>query len=163
WRYALDPPEFFTALAGDTDKLHWGYYLDDPGAGPSGCVAYYYAADAFDLSVGGDTLFEAVRLELEYRCADLTDYLAEDPGRAARRVRLRPARRGLRRPGPGGAAGGAPRPPRAPRPPLRRRLRERGAGGVGRGPAGAGYWTRSSWTSKTSVALGGMATLPFSP
>src|SRR5262249_48196687 len=82
WRYATDPPEFFTALAGDADGLHWGYYLDDPAAG-SGCVAYYYAADAFDLSVGGDTLFEAVRLGLESRHADLTAYLAEDPGGAA--------------------------------------------------------------------------------
>jgi hypothetical protein len=83
WRYAQDPAEFFTVLSGDTDGLHWGYYLDDPGAGPAGCVAYYYASDAFDLSVGGDTLFEAVRLELEYRYADLTDYLAEDPAHAA--------------------------------------------------------------------------------
>jgi hypothetical protein len=83
WRYATDPPEFFTALAGDTDKLHWGYYLDDP-AGRAGCVAYYYAADAFDLSVGGDTLFEAVRLELEYRYAELADSLADDPSGAPR-------------------------------------------------------------------------------
>ena len=65
WRYHDDPPEFFTALAGGDDGLHFGYYLDDPDAG-SGCVASYYAEDAFELSADGDTLFEAVRLHLEY-------------------------------------------------------------------------------------------------
>jgi hypothetical protein len=63
WRYSLDPPEFFTVLAGG-DGLHWGYYLDDPATG-SGCVASYYAHDAFELSVEGEDLFEAVRLWLE--------------------------------------------------------------------------------------------------
>jgi hypothetical protein len=77
WRYYLDPPEFFTVLAGDSDGLHWGYYLDDPPAGP-GCVAHYWARDAFDLSSSGDTLFEAVRQELEHRQRDLEDYQAED-------------------------------------------------------------------------------------
>jgi hypothetical protein len=64
WRYYNDPPEFFTVLAGGGDGLHWGYYLDDPTAG-AGCVAAYYAADVFELSPEGDTLFEAVRLLLE--------------------------------------------------------------------------------------------------
>ncbi|HTU19323.1 MAG TPA: ADP-ribosylation family protein [Gemmataceae bacterium] len=64
WRYSLDPPEFFTVLAGGGDGLHWGYYLDDPAAG-RGCIASYYASDAFELSVDGDDLFEAVRLWLE--------------------------------------------------------------------------------------------------
>ena len=63
WRYYLDPPEFFTVLAGGMDKLHWGYYLDDP-AGGRGCVASYYANDASSLSTDGDDLFEAVRLQL---------------------------------------------------------------------------------------------------
>lgn len=84
WRYALDPPEFFTVLAGG-EGLHWGYYLDDPGA-DLGCVAYYYAGDAFDLSVGGDGLFEAVRLELEYRHGDCADALGEDPENATHYV-----------------------------------------------------------------------------
>ncbi len=65
WRYHDDPPEFFTVFAGGGDGLHWGYYLDDTDAG-SGCVASYYAEDAFELSADGDTLFEAVRLHLEY-------------------------------------------------------------------------------------------------
>jgi hypothetical protein len=64
WRYYLDPPEFFTVFSGGGDGLHWGYFLDDPASG-EGCVAYYYAADVFEVAVCGDTLFEAVRLELE--------------------------------------------------------------------------------------------------
>src|SRR4051812_30149860 len=65
WRYHDDPPEFFTVLAGGGDGLHWGYYLDDPDSG-SGCVASYYAREEYELSADGDTLFEAVRLHLEY-------------------------------------------------------------------------------------------------
>ena len=76
WRYHDDPPEFFTVLAGDTDGLHWGYYLDDPGE--PGCVASYYARDAFELSTDGDSLFEALRLHLEYRYRDNEEYRAED-------------------------------------------------------------------------------------
>lgn len=82
WRYYLDPPEFFTVLAGDTDGLHWGYYLDDPGRSPA-AIAYYWASDAFELAEGGDNLFEAVRLEMEYRYRDCEDYRAEDPEHAA--------------------------------------------------------------------------------
>jgi hypothetical protein len=82
WRYYDDPPEFFTVFAGDTDGLHWGYFLDDPGRG-DGCVAYYYARDAFELSVGGDNLFEAVRLQLELCWRDTEEYRDEDPEEAA--------------------------------------------------------------------------------
>ncbi|MFO0841543.1 MAG: DUF2228 domain-containing protein [Gemmataceae bacterium] len=70
WRYHDDPPEFFTVLAGGGDGLHHGYFLDDPDAGPAGCVASYFARDAYELSTDGDTLFEAVRLHLEYLHAD---------------------------------------------------------------------------------------------
>jgi hypothetical protein len=69
WRYYLDPPEFFTVLLGSCDSLHWGYVLDDPTTG-AGCVASYYANDTFEMSVDGDTLFEAVRLHLEHAQAD---------------------------------------------------------------------------------------------
>jgi len=82
WRYYLDPPEFFTTLAGDTDGLHWGYYFDDPAAG-GGCVASYYAADAFEFSVHGDDLFGATRMHLELTCRDWEDYRDEDPDYAA--------------------------------------------------------------------------------
>jgi hypothetical protein len=64
WRYNLDPPEFFTVLAGGGDGHHWGYYLDDP-ASRSGCLAAYFAYESFEMSVEGDDLFEAVRLWLE--------------------------------------------------------------------------------------------------
>jgi hypothetical protein len=73
WRYYDDPPEFFTVLAGGIDGLHWGWFLDDPPAG-SGCVASYYARDAYELSTDGDTLFEAMRLHLEYLHTDHEDY-----------------------------------------------------------------------------------------
>jgi hypothetical protein len=82
WRYYDDPPEFFTALAGGGDGLHFGYYLDDPDA-VGGCVASYFARDAYELSSDGDTLFEAVRLHLEYLHADFESdlgYELIDPG-----------------------------------------------------------------------------------
>jgi hypothetical protein len=82
WRYHDDPPEFFTVLAGGMDGLHWGYFLDDPAAGP-GCVASYYARDAYELSADGDNLFEAVRLHLEYSYRDYQEYMEEDEGEAA--------------------------------------------------------------------------------
>jgi hypothetical protein len=77
WRYHLDPPEFFTVFAGNADKLHWGYYLDDPPHSP-GCVASYYANDAFELSTVGADLFQAIRLELEAQVHDCEEYRAED-------------------------------------------------------------------------------------
>ena len=78
WRYYDDPPEFFTVFAGDTDGLHWGYVLDDPPSGPR-CVASYYARDAFEMSVDGDDLFEAARLNLEMHWRDCDEYREEDP------------------------------------------------------------------------------------
>jgi hypothetical protein len=85
WRYFDDPPEFFTVLAGDTDGLHWGYYLDDPGpdrvSRPT--VASYYVSDAYELSADGDSLFEAVRLAVEHAQRDNEDFLAEESENAA--------------------------------------------------------------------------------
>jgi hypothetical protein len=78
WRYYLDPPEFFTVLSGNTDGLHWGYYLDDPPRG-EGCIASYFARDAFEFSADGDTLFEAVRLHLEQNYRDCEDYAEDEP------------------------------------------------------------------------------------
>jgi hypothetical protein len=72
WRYHDDPPEFFTVLAGGCDGPHFGYYLDDPGTGPC-CVANYYAVEGLSLAAAGDTLFEAMRLNLEYYCGDFED------------------------------------------------------------------------------------------
>lgn len=78
WRFHDDPPEFFTVFAGDTDGLHWGYFLDAPPAGPR-CVASYYARDAFEMSVDGDDLFEAARLNLEMHWRTCDEYREEDP------------------------------------------------------------------------------------
>jgi hypothetical protein len=78
WRYYADPPEFFTLFAGDTDGLHWGYFLDSPPAGPR-CVVSYYARDAFEMSVDGDDLFEAARLNLEMHWRTCDEYREEDP------------------------------------------------------------------------------------
>jgi hypothetical protein len=78
WRYYDDPPEFFTIFSGDTDGLHWGYYLDNPSSGPC-AVASYFARDAFELSVDGDTPFEALRLQIEYQYRDCEDYIEDDP------------------------------------------------------------------------------------
>ncbi|MFQ3592164.1 MAG: ADP-ribosylation family protein [Gemmataceae bacterium] len=76
WRYYLDPPEFFTVMAGDSDGLHWGYWFDDPARTETACVASYYAHDAFEIAVEGDQLFEALRFHLESLQAD-TDLDAE--------------------------------------------------------------------------------------
>jgi hypothetical protein len=95
WRYYLDPPEFFTVLAGDTDGLHWGYYLDDPPNGLA-CVASYYAHDAFEMTANGDDLFQAVRLELEYRYRDCLEYRDEDPDQSAVYEAVLSALNGLR-------------------------------------------------------------------
>src|SRR6516225_6032970 len=90
WRYYNDPPEFFTVLTGDIDGLHWGYWIDDPRTG-KGSVACYYANDAFEITPGGDSLFEAVRLDLEERARDYEENPEGDrlAGVAALRATLR--------------------------------------------------------------------------
>jgi hypothetical protein len=78
WRYHDDPPEFFTVLAGDTDRLHWGYVFDDPDrADASRRVAHYYASDGLPLTTDGDDLFAAVRLHAEHLHADNVTYRDE--------------------------------------------------------------------------------------
>lgn len=64
WRYQYDPPEFFTVLAGNVDKLHWGYWFDEPGRQPP-VVASYYASDAFELTTH-PSLFRAVASHLAH-------------------------------------------------------------------------------------------------
>ena len=77
WRYYDDPPEFFTVLRGASDGLHWGYYLDDPSAG-AGCVASYCTNGAFEIAPDGDSLFEAIRLDLERHYSDCADFVPDD-------------------------------------------------------------------------------------
>ncbi|KAL2864026.1 uncharacterized protein BJX67DRAFT_229918 [Aspergillus lucknowensis] len=80
-RHYNDPPEFITIATGHTDGLHWGYYLDDP-ANPPFAIASYFSNDAFELSVVGDTLFHALREQIELFHRDNLDYARDDPGDA---------------------------------------------------------------------------------
>lgn len=77
-RYYNDPPEFLTLASGHTDGLHWGYYVDDP-LKPAFPVASFYSNDAFQLTVKGKSLFEAVRYEIEISYRDSMDYMESDP------------------------------------------------------------------------------------
>jgi len=69
WRYYQEPPEFFTVMVGGGDGHHWGYYLDDPPAGPH-CVARYYAQDAFEVVSDGNSLFQSLRTWIENNLSD---------------------------------------------------------------------------------------------
>jgi hypothetical protein len=63
---------------GRTDGLHWGYYVDDPQS-PTFPVVADYSNDAFELTVVGDTLFEALRDEVERHHRGCLDNLEDDP------------------------------------------------------------------------------------
>ncbi|HJZ54407.1 MAG TPA: ADP-ribosylation family protein, partial [Gemmataceae bacterium] len=77
-RYYNDPPEFVTILHGRTDGLHWGYYFDDPATSRA-VVASFYSNDAFQFSIDGDSLFEAVRMSVEYAERDFQNFLEDEP------------------------------------------------------------------------------------
>jgi hypothetical protein len=81
WRYQYDPPEFFTILSGNTDRLHWGYWLDDPAQGPA-CTAYYWGSDAHELHEDNLNLFAVFRAHLEKYYADTVDIIELDPDHA---------------------------------------------------------------------------------
>jgi hypothetical protein len=81
-RFYKDPPEFITLLTGDTDGLHWGYYVDDPAFG-SFPVAHYYQNDAFELTIAAD-LFEAVADHLGGLYRTTEEYLETDAASAYR-------------------------------------------------------------------------------
>jgi hypothetical protein len=75
-RYYNDPPEFFTLLSGDSDGLHWGYYIDDP-LHPTFPVASYYSNDAFEISIVGEDLFDTLRRAIEEHhqgCVDTIEF-----------------------------------------------------------------------------------------
>lgn len=86
WRFRFDPPELLTLMMGNEDGLHFGYWLDDPAAGPS-CVAFYYAHDSCELSVAGITLWETIRGWLERAHAGAVEGMREEPGYEARYVK----------------------------------------------------------------------------
>ena len=98
WRYYDDPPEFFTVLAGGGDGLHWGYFLDDPPHGP-GCVASYYARDAYELSADGEQLYKSTSFDVlngppvNGSEASLRRGAGGTPGVIPTRVRLAQSRR----------------------------------------------------------------------
>ncbi len=87
-RYYNDPPELVTVLGGHTDGLHWGYWFDHPGK-LEPVVVSCHANDAFELTVDGATLFEAVRAHLEALHRDAEEYARDDVKHAdAYRARL---------------------------------------------------------------------------
>lgn len=77
YRYRFDPPEFLTVATGNVDRLHFGYWYDDPAAGAA-CIASYYVNDAYEISVPGRTLWEALRRSLESAWAGIVENMAED-------------------------------------------------------------------------------------
>lgn len=77
-RYYNDPPEFFTIMRGWCDGWHWGYYLDAPNNSQF-LVASYYHNDAYQMSVNGYNIFEAVRECLEYYHRDCVWDLKQYP------------------------------------------------------------------------------------
>jgi hypothetical protein len=77
-RYYRDPPEFFTLLNGNTDGLHWGYYIDDPSH-PTFPVAAYYHSSAYEFTLEGDDLFQALGRYLEKVSESTREYLHSDP------------------------------------------------------------------------------------
>lgn len=86
-RYYNDPPEFLTIACGAMDGLHWGYYVDDPSH-PTFPVASYFSGDA-EISMRGDTLFEALRMDIEVDYAACLEMENEryDPAGNEERIR----------------------------------------------------------------------------
>ena len=70
-------PEFVTIFTGTTDGLHWGYFFDDPGKREP-VVAHYWHSDTFEHACDGDTIFEAVRWNVEQSDCDFRE-MADDP------------------------------------------------------------------------------------
>lgn len=77
YRYYMDPPEFFTILTGDSDGLHWGYWIDDLNISDF-LVVKYYNNDAYNIIECGTTIFEALRLYLEQRYDSFLEYSDEE-------------------------------------------------------------------------------------
>jgi hypothetical protein len=84
-RSYLDPPEFFTALYGDTDGLRFGLWYDNPHKS-SAFVASYYAGDPTGIAYEGQTLLEAVRAQIEWAEYHTDDYSDEEEERSKKRL-----------------------------------------------------------------------------
>jgi hypothetical protein len=110
-RFGGDPPELFTVAEGDTDGLHWGYVLHEPGV-DGGWVGSYYARDGYPISYAGPTIghamFEHVSSVLGEMEAELEETrnvgeedaeLAEQVARVTKLERaLRPLRKKAKKP-----------------------------------------------------------------
>ncbi len=75
-RWPADPPELFTVAEGDTDGLHWGYVLHEPGRAP-GHVASFYSRAGYPIEPAGPTLLHAMRDHVEAVASDVRGELAE--------------------------------------------------------------------------------------
>lgn len=64
-RFSCDPPEFLTALQGDSDGLHFGLWYDNPQK-PEAFVTSYYSRDGGGIGYEGQTLLEALREQIEW-------------------------------------------------------------------------------------------------
>ncbi|GHO50656.1 ADP-ribosylation family protein [Ktedonospora formicarum] len=86
-RFYRDPPEFFTALHGDTDGLHFGLWYDNPHE-PSAFAASYYSRDGGGIAYKGQTLLEAVREEIEWTEFHSDDYSEQEEERSQHRLSI---------------------------------------------------------------------------
>lgn len=77
-RYYHDLPEFITLFGGEGDGHHFGYFFDAPGELPP-IVAAYWHSDTFQHYSPGDTIFEAVRNELEVASGNAAGSISADP------------------------------------------------------------------------------------
>jgi hypothetical protein len=77
-RAHLDLPEFVAVACGETDGLRWGYWFDEPPTSKPFVVSYF-TNDAFQFSVDGTTLFDALRKHVEQSHRDAEEYLADEP------------------------------------------------------------------------------------
>lgn len=86
-RYYCDLPEFVTIFTGTTDGLHWGYFFDDPGKRDP-VVAHYWHSDTFEHAHDGNTIFEAVRHQVELSERDYQEMSDRESERDYCRIRL---------------------------------------------------------------------------
>jgi hypothetical protein len=81
-RYYNDLPEFVTIFRGGMGGLHHGYFFDAPGELPPVC-AFFWNSDSIEHDISGDTIFEAVRYQLERAESGYQEMIEDDPDDAA--------------------------------------------------------------------------------
>jgi hypothetical protein len=80
-RYYNDLPEFVTIFHGGMGGLHHGYFFDAPGELPPVC-AFFWNSDSIEHEISGDTIFEAVRYQLEREESGCHEMIEDDPDEA---------------------------------------------------------------------------------